>query len=198
MSVVLNGELTKVFVEAGLTEEDCELVSSIFESNTVREHMDIFDAADCNTPFRPQMFDKIPEWERKLGKVPLLRRALTIGLEWDARRLGSISAGDAAELDDPIGTQAHEALVDAFKAKHTFDIPTSWTWTEGIIGRCFRTLHLRRMDRDLSPCGPLRMYQTGDEIQTILSSTPGATKQLAPGVSLTVGHKPPDKLRQTM
>ena len=77
-------------------------------------------------------------------------------------------------------------MVEAFKNKHNFDIPTSWIWTEYIISRCFRTLQLRRMDRDLSPCGSLRMYQAGDEIQTILPSTQGATKQLAPGVSLTV------------
>ena len=127
-----------------------------------------------------------------------MRRVLTIGLEWEARRLGTILAGDAAELDDPIGTKAREALVDAFKAKHDLTLPTSWTWTEGIIGRCYRTLQLRRVDRDLNPCGPLRMYQTGDEIQTILSSTQGATKQFAPNVTLTVGHKPPDKPRQTM
>ena len=34
------------------------------------------------------MFDKIPEWERQLGKVGRLRDALKIASEWEARRLG--------------------------------------------------------------------------------------------------------------
>ena len=64
------------------------------------------------------MFDKIPEWERQLGKVGRLRDALKIASEWEARRLGAVSARDAAELDDPIGTKQHEALCSAFKRKH--------------------------------------------------------------------------------
>ena len=198
--IVPNGELARVFMEAQLSQEDCELVAQKFDIDTVKKFVDIFDHEDCHTPFRPQMFDKIPEWERMLGKVGLLRDALRNATEWESRHLRVVSARDAAELDDPIGTKQHEALCTAFKRKHNgLVIPTSWTWTETIISRCFRALQLRRMDRDQSPCGPLKMYQTGDEIQTILSSTQGATKQLAPGVSLTVqGQRPPEKPRQTM
>ena len=61
-----------MFTEAGLTDEDCKLVSNIFGIDAVRKLVGIFDAADCNTPFRPQMFDKIPEWGRKVGRVPFL------------------------------------------------------------------------------------------------------------------------------
>ena len=200
VETVPNAELVKIFTEAELSQEDCELVAQKFELDTVKKFVDIFDPESCNTPFRPQMFDKIPEWERQLGKVGRLRDALKIASEWEARRLGAVSARDAAELDDPIGTKQHEALCSAFKRKHNgLAIPTSWVWTETIIGRCFRALQLRRMDRDQSPCGPLKMYQTADDIQTILCSTQGATKQLAPGVSLTVqGQRPPDKPKQAM
>ena len=110
-----------------------------------------------------------------------------------------MAARDAAELDDPIGTKHYEALCECFKKKHNFNIPMSWVWTESIISRCFRTLQLRRVDRELSPYGQLKMYQTGDEIQTILSTTQGATQQLAPGVSFRVqGQKPPERPRPTM
>ena len=78
---VPNGELVKVFEEAQLSKEDCELVAQKFDIDTVKKFVDIFDHEDCRTPFRPQMFDKIPEWERKVGKVGLLRDALRIGTE---------------------------------------------------------------------------------------------------------------------
>ena len=55
---VPNIELVKVFAEAQLSKEDCELVAAKFEIDTVKKFVDIFDHADCKTPFRPQMFDK--------------------------------------------------------------------------------------------------------------------------------------------
>ena len=81
VTCVPNGELVKVFAEALLPQEDCELVAQKFEIDTVKKFVQIFDHDDCQTPFRPQMFDKIPEWERKLDKVGLLRDALKIGTE---------------------------------------------------------------------------------------------------------------------
>ena len=87
VTCVPNGELVKVFEEAQLFKEDCELVADKFDIDTVKKFVDIFDKEDCNTPFRPQMFDKIPEWERKLGKVGLLRDALKIAEGNDSRLL---------------------------------------------------------------------------------------------------------------
>ena len=116
---VPDAELVKVFTEAQLSQEDCELVAQKFDIDTVKKFVDIFDHEDCHTPFRPQMFDKIPEWERQLGKVGRLRDALKIASEWESRRLGAVSARDAAELDDPIGTKQHEALCSAFKRSTT-------------------------------------------------------------------------------
>ena len=100
-----NAELIRVLIEAELSQEDCELVAAKFKIDTVKKFVGIFDSPSCNAPFRPQMFAKIPEWERKLGKVGLLRNALDVGSEWESRRLGAVAARDAAELDDPIGTK---------------------------------------------------------------------------------------------
>ena len=41
---MLNSELKKAFVEAGLSEEDCELVVGIFELDTDRKYVNIFDS----------------------------------------------------------------------------------------------------------------------------------------------------------
>ena len=81
MSITLNGELKAIFMEAGLLDEDCLLVATEFEIDTIRKFVDFFDPAECNTAFSPQMLDQIPEWERKLGKGPLIRRALTTAIQ---------------------------------------------------------------------------------------------------------------------
>ena len=86
VDTVPGAELVKVFTEAQLSQEDCALVSQKFDIDTVKKFVDIFDPEDCHTPFRPQMVDKIPEWERQLGKVGRLRDALKIASEWEAPR----------------------------------------------------------------------------------------------------------------
>ena len=94
MSVTTHGELKAVFLEAGSLDKGCFLVATKFEIDTIRKFVDCFDPAQCNTAFRPPMFQQIPEWERKLGKVrsyvePWLQRSSGRRAGWALSRRGT-------------------------------------------------------------------------------------------------------------
>ena len=191
-----DAELLSLFDESGLAQEDCELVARTFEVSSVKLFCDFFEHPDVHANFKAQMFDHVPEWRQSLGKAPRLRKAWTTACEWERRRLGGVAAMGDVDLDTPIGIRQHDTLRQSFTLKHGFTVPTSWVWTDPVLGRTYRSFHLRRTDQ--GPCGRTQIWATSDEVLTIVSQSQGTSRQLMPGVSLTAGQPAAPKPKPVM
>ena len=182
----IEGDLYDVFTTNNLTRTDCELVAHQFGLTTISLFADFFENDDAKVPFKPQMFDKVQNWHGQEVKVPRLRQALRAARVINETRLGMTPGHDDKDLDAPIGTQQHKTLVDNFRQKHAFDVPTAWYGCEQVLGRAFRALNMRRVTAD-----PLKIYASADAV-SVMIRTPAATR--LPGSTLAiqdVSRKPP-------
>ena len=101
--------LRRIFEEAGLKHEDCELIARSFDITDVKLFHYLLEAAEYNPNFKNQMFDQIPQWEKQLSKLPRLRKAWQIACEWEKRRIG-VGAIGMSQTSTPLPAQSNTAI----------------------------------------------------------------------------------------